>query len=279
MSEGNKAAEASARKSGMPDELAIDPAMAAAPNSSPSLPIPEEPPVEIHKPKPVHNWREFLTELGTIVLGICIAISLEQFVEYLHWHSEVQIARPALTEEIAVIDKFYTRRLLIAPCMDRRLDEDAARIRAIETGGKVTSRTFNITESAPGALLSDAEWQSERSSQTLTHFPRAELALMSSFYAQMIDVREWMFEEERSWSALAVLSDDPDHLGPADLAQLRENLNAARMLEYLIVLNAQRQLAISAQLGIHYSPPDRATFAAPIARWCRPGETPGKLPS
>jgi len=62
--------------------------------------------MEIHKPKPIHNWREFLAELGTIVLGICIAISLEQFVEYLHWHHEVQIGRGALTEEITVIDNF-----------------------------------------------------------------------------------------------------------------------------------------------------------------------------
>ena len=38
--------------------------------------------MEIHKPKPVHSWRELLTELGIVVLGICIAISLEQFVEY-----------------------------------------------------------------------------------------------------------------------------------------------------------------------------------------------------
>jgi len=28
-------------------------------------PPPEEPPMEIHKPKPVHNWRELLTEYTT----------------------------------------------------------------------------------------------------------------------------------------------------------------------------------------------------------------------
>jgi hypothetical protein len=100
---------------------------------------------------------------------------------------------------------------------------------------------------------------------------------MSRFYAQMTDVREWIFEEERSWSALAVMAENPDHLGPADLAQLRVNLNAARTLEYLIVLNAKQQLATSARLGIHYSPAGRATFATAIARWCRPGEPLGKL--
>jgi hypothetical protein len=53
-------------------------------------PSPEEtPPVEIHKPKPVHNWREFLTELGTIVLGICIALGGEQALEWNHWRNQV----------------------------------------------------------------------------------------------------------------------------------------------------------------------------------------------
>jgi hypothetical protein len=237
---------------------------------------PEEPQVEIHKPHAAKTWKEFFIELGTIVLGIIIAICLEQFVEFLHWRSEVKIARGALTEEIASVDRFYARRVIIAPCMDRRFDEDAARIIDIAANRAVTPRSIN--PSSPGNLLSDAQWQSERSSQTLTHFPRAELALMSNFYAQMADVREWIFEEERSWSALAVMDLDPAHLGPADLAQLRVNLNTARSLEYLIVLNARRQLATSARLGINYLPAGRAIFAPSIARWCRPGEPLGKLP-
>ena len=42
-----------------------------------SAPLPEDPPMEIHKPKPVHNWRELLTEIGVVVIGILIALSLE----------------------------------------------------------------------------------------------------------------------------------------------------------------------------------------------------------
>ncbi len=192
---------------------------------------------------------------------------------------EVADLQPARrwAEEITVIDRFYARRVLIAPCIERRLDEDAARIRDLAAGRKVAPQAFGSRNGAPGALLSDAEWQSERSSQTLTHFPRAELALMSRFYAQMTDMREWILEEEKSWSALEVLAEDPDHLGPADLAQLRVNLSMERALEYLITLNAPRQLTTSAQLGIPYSH-NRAAFAAPIARWCKPGEKVGKLP-
>ena len=30
--------------------------------------------MEIHKPKPIHNWRDFIKEVGTIVLGVSIAL-------------------------------------------------------------------------------------------------------------------------------------------------------------------------------------------------------------
>ena len=33
--------------------------------------------MDIHKPKPVHNWRELLTEIGTIVIGVLIALAAE----------------------------------------------------------------------------------------------------------------------------------------------------------------------------------------------------------
>jgi hypothetical protein len=44
-------------------------------------PAPEETQVEIHKPKPVHNWREFLGEIAVVVVGVLIALSAEQVVE------------------------------------------------------------------------------------------------------------------------------------------------------------------------------------------------------
>jgi hypothetical protein len=34
----------------------------------------------IHKPKPVHNWRELASEVGVIVVGIIIALTAEQFL-------------------------------------------------------------------------------------------------------------------------------------------------------------------------------------------------------
>ena len=57
--------------------------------------------MEIHKPKPVHNWRELLTEIGVVVIGVCIALAAEQTVEWLRWRSHVAEARAVIATELA----------------------------------------------------------------------------------------------------------------------------------------------------------------------------------
>jgi hypothetical protein len=209
--------------------------------------------MEIHKPKPVHNWRELLTEIGVIVFGIVIAISLEQLVEAWHWAGEVKIAREALRAEIAPISTFYASRLTIAPCMDKKLDAVSDLIRDAAAGRPSPAEGIKFV--GLGSVLSDSEWQSERSSQVLTHFPRSELAQMSSFYGQLPDVRQFIHDEANAWAALAVLSDGSQKLEAADLAQLRVNYHLARRYEYLITLIAARELGITKKLAVAYPSP------------------------
>src|ERR1700744_6326691 len=90
--------------------------------------------MEIHKPKAAHSAREFAVELFTIVLGIVIAICLEQTVEYFHWRHEVDVARKALNEEIAANSSVFAFRVATAPCIDRQLNEAESLIRASAAG-------------------------------------------------------------------------------------------------------------------------------------------------
>ena len=49
--------------------------------------------MEIHRPKPWHNLRELAKEVGVIAIGIAIALSGEQAIEWLHWRQSLQTAR------------------------------------------------------------------------------------------------------------------------------------------------------------------------------------------
>ena len=62
--------------------------------------------MDIHKPKPIRNWRDFLKEYAIIVLGVATALAGEQAVEWWHWRHEVELGRNAIA--------WTNRTLLIA---------------------------------------------------------------------------------------------------------------------------------------------------------------------
>src|SRR5665213_1496722 len=79
-----------------------------APETDP-LPSPEPlpsqepaPMIDIHPPHhAATTWRDFFIHIATIVLGLLIAIGLEQTVELVHRHREEREARANIREEIA----------------------------------------------------------------------------------------------------------------------------------------------------------------------------------
>jgi hypothetical protein len=52
--------------------------------------------MHLHRPKPLHGWREVLLEIGVIVVGIVIAVGLEQTVEFFHHRHQRQQLEAAL---------------------------------------------------------------------------------------------------------------------------------------------------------------------------------------
>ena len=71
--------------------------------------------MDIHTPKhPVRSLREFLKEVGIIVLGVLRALGAEQTVEWVHWRQQVEITDEALQQEI---------RSDLRPSYERHADE------------------------------------------------------------------------------------------------------------------------------------------------------------
>src|SRR6185503_19505378 len=99
--------------------------------------------MDIHKPKPWRGWPEFVKEIGTIVIGVLIALGAEQAVEQLHWAHEVRDARAALAVEMGHSNRHLAYRVAAEPCVARRLDalesivEEAAKHRPVPRLGEV----------------------------------------------------------------------------------------------------------------------------------------------
>jgi len=56
--------------------------------------------LEVHAPhETIHTWKDFLIHIATIVLGLCIAVGLEQTVEYVHHNHQRHQLREDLRNE------------------------------------------------------------------------------------------------------------------------------------------------------------------------------------
>jgi hypothetical protein len=77
--------------------------------------------MHVHLPKPLHGWREFVGEVGIIVLGVLLALGAEQSVEKWHWRQRVHEAEVSISKELGEDDGAQAyARLALAPCINRQ---------------------------------------------------------------------------------------------------------------------------------------------------------------
>ena len=55
--------------------------------------------LDVHVPHPTHTWKDFFIHIATIVVGLLIAVGLEQTVEYFHHRLDIRETREALARE------------------------------------------------------------------------------------------------------------------------------------------------------------------------------------
>jgi hypothetical protein len=233
---------------------------ADSPEPPPSAPQPlEEQSVEIHKPKPVHSWRELLTEIGVVVIGVSIALAAEQTVEWLHWRTQVAEARAVLATEMAQNVRTAIWRMRTANCVEHRLDELAAIVdTAAKTGSLPPVGDIGTSQRAYWFFNT---WDSVVASQTATHFPRQQLADITFVYTVIAGQGARGVDEAAAWQSLYAMVGPGRRLDAASEARLREALSQARTFNRLITA-ASNSIAVRANtLGLSFSAADLALIA------------------
>lgn len=174
--------------------------------------------MDIHKPKPVHNLREFLSEITIIVIGVLIALGLEQAVEAWHWHEEVAQARSTLTADERDAQNGFVFRALEQPCIDRRLT-------ALETVFKRHRAGQPLGLIAPlGRPFSTnvflGSWQIAVTSQALAHMSLKERLAFNNRFGGFQGWNVVADQEQSIWTRLSLI-DHADLLTEQDWSNLR----------------------------------------------------------
>ena len=226
--------------------------------------------MDIHKPKPVHNLREFLGEIAITVTGVLIALTLEQMVEAWHWHHQVENAEIALGKELSETVGQGGERIKVSACVDRRLDELAA----IVDGAAVSGTLPAVGDIAmpPARTWSDGVWTSTLDGQTGEHLAIERRNAFSVTYGFENLLATTNARELDIWTRLYTMVGPGRSLLPAEAADLRRSISEARTANQVMGLAAVRVEQATGSFKVELDEKLMSAFVQPLASYaiCKP---------
>jgi hypothetical protein len=206
----------------MTDQITADPGVSAESGEAG-----EE--MHVHKPKAAHGLREFLSEIGIIVIGVLIALSAEQVVEQLHWNERMREVHAQLLAETASNTSSALYWLAVSPCWDwqvKQLDEEVWDARRT---GTIKPAPYPY---APGLVefTSDA-WLNARSLQATDHMGEDEVKNFTAAYFMATELPGNITRLHEMAAELEPLNRPLDHVSPAEADELLAKIGHVRELQ------------------------------------------------
>jgi hypothetical protein len=182
--------------------------------------------MEIHKAKPVHGWRELLSEVVVIVIGVSIALSGEQLVETVHWREQVRGAHEALAADMSTVLGMAAERESFSICLDQHLNHLADDIDEASRTGRLPPQ--GAMHRAPRRLWRLNSWDGLVAAGIGPHLPRDELLRISqmAFYLNLAEQAD--VDENVQWTRLYSMVGPGRAPETGELNDLRAALSSAR---------------------------------------------------
>lgn len=199
--------------------------------------------MDIHKPKPVHSWREFASEIGVIVIGVLIALSAEQAVEWFHWRGETAEAREAMDADLQDLANAAQERVGLKDCIGDGLD---ALRRVVEQGG---ARGRVDIRSAPFRIWPDSSWLSASSAGITTHLGAEHRLAYAQAFDAVPTLRSLNQQEFQLWTDLGTLADGKVR-GDVGADRLLADISRLRGLNRIMAVGSGQLLDVLKRRGI-----------------------------
>lgn len=203
-----------------------------------------------HIPKPLHGWREFVGEVGIIVLGVLIALGAEQIIEGFHDRQVAAQSRRDVREEVATDLGFYKQRIVESSCVADRLRE----LSGIIQSGTVQPGAIKWIGRPDDFAPFSGRWRAVTSSARTALFPADEQSSLDAIYGifERMDLESQT--EQAAWTDLNVLQ----HLsGPIDVTTrltLLRAIEQSRRSEAVLHFVSTFVFFHADKLGIHSNP-------------------------
>jgi len=147
--------------------------------------------MEVHA-KSVHSWRELLSEIGVIVIGVIIALAAEQAVEAVHWHHKVADAQEAMGRELSSDLAYAAGQMAMKNCAAKYFDRMEGAIRD-RSQDKVRALAAMTPPFGPHAWVAES-WTAAIGSEIPDHISREKLASYAIAFRRVQTERDLQFE-------------------------------------------------------------------------------------
>jgi hypothetical protein len=182
--------------------------------------------LDVHPPEHTpHSWRDFFIHIATIVVGLIIAVGLEQSVEYLHHRHQVGEARRALDAERDRNRKLFGLQTSMVryrtPCLQRNLSV-LLYIRE-HPGAPRASWPGEFNWSYLAVPFDGGAWMTAQRDGVVELMGTAEVQELTDLYIRLDRVRAYDLAERTAVEdarAYFVRTPDPSHLTGRELDNL-----------------------------------------------------------
>jgi type II secretory pathway pseudopilin PulG len=194
--------------------------------------------LDVHAPPhAAHGWRDFFVHIVTIVVGLLIALGLEQFVEGIHHRREVQEARKAIAEEHTANQREFATATELFRRETKRFQTNLAVLQYLQQHpgapqdtwpGKINWHNFITT-------FSTAAWQSAQHLGVTARMSPSDVQQLEHLYDQLRVVQASGADRLRAISAARryMVSDaDPSRLTGPQLTNEIELAEAVLIAHY-----------------------------------------------
>lgn len=173
----------------------------------------------------------FFHEVVIIVLGVLLALGLEQLISTYHDRASAAETRANIRSELAENLRDLLRRQRTGECVEHRLGEIADFLDASSRGEKPAQPSWIGAPYAP--LAGDTAFKSAQSAGKFFLLPQSEQQEMQSFYIDSDDFNVQSTREWYDWAQLRSLTNGV-RLTDNEITRLRQALQDARGADRLI---------------------------------------------
>lgn len=188
--------------------------------------------LDVHPPHhPAHTWKDFFIHIATIVVGLVIAVGLEQIVEFVHHRHQLAEVRAALDQERDNGQRSIEHNRRVNAEMEAFLSEDA-RLLQRHAAGDETPLAGKLEYDWKIWGLNDAAWQTATESAVLGLMPDRERGRDAFYYHSVSAYMSAALALGRDLDrAAAIVRDNPEgKFSGEDTRELIESTHEAQGL-------------------------------------------------